>query len=378
MAWATPKYGSGQYDDKKWTLFKLKGGKNGEVGHNYYRILPAQDTSKTKRWFVYHVQHFGYQGINGQSPEERNPEKLPHRPFKCIEDRDRKTDMVTTACAECDKIREQESILENLIVSMKAQTPPASEEAIKSATQPTRAWLRLHNKDKKYYMAVKDLEGNYGVLPIPYTAKKLLEAKIDILTKQENVDPLRPDQGVIFDFQRSGEGIDTDYAVDVVYDIEEIKGNDGVVRKYKVIKTSPLAEVDETRAKDIPDLTEVPRILSADQIRRLVQSGGDPLEVDAIIGIAQSRGSAEPTPRGSQPAAAAPVAAPVPVQATPVAAPAPTGLSAEEAALLANFRNSKALFSAPVVVPEVTPAPTPATAGTLTVEQFLADYKFKQ
>jgi hypothetical protein len=404
---AKANYTSGNYTK----FFTLPEDPSGGTTHNYYRVLPAygkagDPTSSSYGKFVqFYAQHFGYRGVNPNGGEPY------HRTFGCIFEKNRKTGMVTSECAECTNREEHIAKKENLEAQLKSEGK--SDEEIKSdlAVQELAKWLKAHNRDSKFYLAVMNQKREFGILKVPYEAQDMMRKCIKETLEKTGLDATDVEQGFWLDFQRSGKGFtNTSYAVVVL--MEQIPGEKGKVPHFEM-KMEPLSLEEQTRAeKELPSLEDIPKMISAEQIQRLVDCSGDPEEVDAILGIVSKANdkkggaaksatppasSALPAPTQQQkpaPAAqsAAKASAPkvTPAVKSPSAAPAPVQPAGEtqearEAREFQEWKAAKAKASPPsaVAAPEqaaeapATPEPPAGDAPAAEEADFLKDYGFQ-
>lgn len=377
-------YGKAKFGGRGgWKRFKLKEGDN-----NTYRIMPAMKSlAASGKWFQFFPIHYGYQGTS-----RTDPTKLVAQPFLCIEERNWQTKMVTRECPECVLRAEQEENLKQ--IAAQARVDGITGEALKTLLEPINSWLKAHNLDKNYYMNAMNTANEFGVLQIRSKAKKALDREIKELASKYSIpDCTDFETGVWFDFLREGQGLNTEYDCKIATEVVIENG-----RRAQIIKVAPLTQEQALLAlQECPDLTEVPRTISEDQIKMLVASDGDPAAVDAILAISQLRNRAEeqsrevsPKPATPTVAATAPkVAAPrIVISETPAVEASPAG-DDEEAALEAQLAAVKAKKAADAqklgAVPTATPAKataataTPATPAAkkpfeLSNEEFLAKF----
>lgn len=254
-----------------------------EEGNQAYRIFPPMHSfrEQSNGWAVYHKIHFGFSGM-----DFKDKTKTRVRPFACIEEKDRQTDMIVCSCPECRNMEEHERMATD--DEAKYREDMKEKGVLNTVEQDVllaplmeahKKWEKTHNLDKKWYLNVMDQAGDFGVLKIPHKAKQALDKKIKDLLAEDGIDAFDFDSGVYFVFKRSGRGLDTLHEVDVQYEAGSVKG-------AKQIKFAPLSEEQiERAAKVLPDLTTVVRRLTKEQILLLVDSGGDPQEVDAIFAM---------------------------------------------------------------------------------------------
>ena len=334
-----PKYGSGQ----SYKTYDLKGDKNGGSIVYIFRLLPPMKSlAEIGKWAVYHGIHFGYAGV-----DFKDPTRTRQRPFKCIEEKNFKTQLITRACPECSFVASKVDDLETQTIALK-KNPEITEEQIEEQTADLKEWIYAHNTDRKWYINVMAPGGTeFGVLRIAHKTKKLLDETIKKTISEEGIDPLALDQGVWIKFTRIGKKIEIQDQIEIEY----ISQKDPATGKsMKTIKPAALTQAQIDQAlRDCPDLnTEVVRIVSEEQIQALVNSSGDPEEVDGILSIGQkTEGSPKPASAPRPTAKPAPVAVPKPppVKSAPVAVPKPAPAAA----------------AAPRVAPQAPPAASVAT-----------------
>lgn len=333
---------------------------------NVFRIAPPVKSLKTAgRWSVYDSLHYGY-----TIPNDQNPDKPRHKPFRCIFKKNRGTGIIEQDCPECTLLESKENELKALEAAQIAngKTPDEAKEFTKGAAR----LLREHNLDKKHYVLAKNLAGEWGTLKVPHRAMQALQNLIEKYMKDnEGAHPLAPSGGVWFRFTRKGKGLQTEHYVEI-----ENESLGGGRFQYK---NGALTQLDIEGIKKCPDLATMNdnKNLTYDQILALVRSNGDPQICAQVFGQGSRRTQAATT------AAPAPVSTPAPqpvttqaaVAAQPAVAPAPA-VDDEEAALLAQLAAAKARKAAaaaaaaqqPVAgAPVSTPAPavtTPAPAAS--------------
>lgn len=292
MGFGIPQYGN--TDAVYWKNFKLRSpdaSKNEMIFELIVRILPPMHSLAEKgKWAMYYGQHFGYAG-NG-----KDPGKAKQRPFGCIEQSDFRTKMITVACPACDVIAEKKADREAREAEYKAKK--LGEGEIRDLLDPLTQWLKKHNCDRKWHINVMNQAGEFGVLTISHTVKKMLDVKMEELRKNKKIDPMLLDQGVWFRFTRMGKFPVQD-AVEVVTESFDVKDVGQVERVLK----APLTEAQQEQAlKVCPDLAkDVVKFISGKQIAQLVASSGDPDEVDRIwqIGTKTTERTPARTPAAS-------------------------------------------------------------------------------
>lgn len=337
----TPSYGN---DNGKtfWKNFRLKtpDAAKGEVKTSFVCLIvpPMKSLAENGKWAMYHGQHFGYSGV-----DPRDPSKQKMRPFACIEKTDFRTKMVTVECPACDEIRTKEAEKERRAAEYKSQG--LSEGDVRERLDPLTQWLKRHNCDRKWHINVLTQEGEYGVLQISHTLKKALDAKMDELRSKRKVDPIV--EGVWFEFTRMGK-----FPVQDAVEVFMIEGDDGSFR----MKKAPLTDEQGAKALEIlPDLSkDTVKMISAQQIQLIVQSSGDPEEIDRIwqMGTKTEKRERTPAPQTQKPAPA------------PAAKNPQDEIAALQARLAALQSQQAKPADAPVApVAQSAPTTTPAPAG---------------
>jgi hypothetical protein len=261
----------GKTGGKDWSNanWRLEEGKD-----NIYQILPPFGLlAATGRWFFYDSIHWGYSSTTGKA-----------RPFRCIQRKNRKTKMIEIECPECTKIAETRSILETKEKEWMTQRPVKSKDEIKELGKPLSSWLYAHNNAKGFWLNVRRQDGQLGKLFLKITAKQSLDVALNDLRNKEGVDdPIAA--GVWFNFQKiKGDNNRNVYPVSVVMNEVVLNG-----RKLKEVKAEPLSEDVFNRMKaESFELTLGYRDLSFDEIKQLVDSGGDPAITDTVFGVAKT------------------------------------------------------------------------------------------
>lgn len=291
-------------------------------GDNHIRILPPMLSLMDDEfgWHRYHGIHFGYHGVDSQ---DKNKTRV--RPFRCIQDK--KKGMVVQECPACEAIEKIEA--EKKSTEAKLVAAGTAKDAIETELSPLAKWLKEHNCDRKMYMNVMRPDGEVGFFTVSYRTFKKLEEKLKDLAEKENLSAIDPEEGVWLNIKRTGKGIQSDDAVEIVQEDVKIDG-----RTLKDMKRAPLTEAQAEKAlSECKDLDLVGTRLTYDQIAELISVGEVPEEVDRVFGDAaallngnkpatvppKSAATAPTTPVAVAPKAPASVAKP----AAPVATPAP-------------------------------------------------------
>lgn len=248
------------YGGNKKKYFKIK------EGSNVYRLLPPFGTlAKEGKWAVYERVHWGYKGSNGS------------RQFVCIQVKDVKTKMIKQACPECNKIADILSTYETKF-KLLTETKGQSEAEAKEFLKPLSDWLFTHNCNKKWFVNAINTQGEIGRLEMPHKMFTALQNKIGELLKRK-IDPIAVDGGVYFDLQRTGTKGQTTHAVEIVTEEVDVDGE-----KLQKVKKAPLTQETIEKFKiEAHDLGGMFRQLTYNEIKRLVDSGGDTKVVDEVF-----------------------------------------------------------------------------------------------
>lgn len=350
-----PKYNTGA---REWEIFKIKSGKD-ELEDNIFRLLPPiHKCAESGTWQVYVGTHYGYAGVNSQDPS-----KPRSRPFRCIEEKNMRTKMISRVCPECEKVARLEMKLEEVKAAMASQGK--TEPEIKTATQAYSAEIRNHQSNRKWNSWAVDSTGKLGLLPYSHSLKKQIdEVRKDL--EKKGIDILDPDTGVYINIRRKGLPPNMVEKVEVVKESFIIDG-EAVEKNKKAPLTQELADL---AMKILPDLTEQGgAVLSDQQIQMLVDCSGEPEEVDKIFNLSN------PVAPASTPA---PVSAPAPVQKvqSPVSVPqavsapvpvTPAPAPGSDAAAMIEMKKQLALLQAQIEAAKSVVAPQTTTAPAVAV-----------
>lgn len=248
---------------------------------NVYRVFPAMHSlAEQEKWAQYIVVHWGFSGVDANDPT-----KTRMRPFNCTEITDRNRNKICH-CPQCDYYAERKAEHDAAEAGLVANG--ATKAAIEEALGPLKGYLKAFSPDKKFYLAVMNQAGEFGHLKIGYKAKKLLDAKLKELLAQKKINGLALEEGVWFNFKRSGKGRETQDVVDVVT-TEVTALVNGEEMSVDQIKKAPITEDVANKALEaIEDLTTGGGFkLTVEQIQLLVDCDGDPESIDKIMGITQ-------------------------------------------------------------------------------------------
>jgi hypothetical protein len=379
-------YKSGGGDYHKVSFFKL-GHKEQKQRTLVLRFAPPiGPLADSGVWNVFLKQHWGYRldtvGSDGK-PHKRMMN------FKCIEKTDRNKNIVQH-CPECDLIKAQKDKRD----AKKAQLEKEgkSPDEINSALEYVSGWLSEHNLDKKFHIVAKTLEGNWGFFQCSYTAFKFLKSGKDdapgLIEKlvAKGKDPLSPEKGIWIRWERTGSNFREFKDIPAVYTETVEKDGEAMER----IKYDTLTQADLDALEKLPALDALGTDLSFDQIKMLVDSGGDEDVLRTVFNM----------PKESKKAADAPAVEPEADVDEPAEEPAPKPTTKpepelepkpevddEEAALLAQMaalKTKKAAQAAAVAKTGPKPAPKAEPPAKLKkemessdedMEKFLEDFR---
>lgn len=387
---STVQYGKANYESggsfEKQVFYQL-GHKEQKDRVQVLRLAPPIKALAEKGvWAKYIKTHWGYSiRFIAKSGEVK---RIP-KTFLCIERADRDGTIIQE-CPECKLTRALRKEVEEQDRNFKneGKTP----EEIDSLLRSKKGYLKDHNLDRKWHVFAKNLDGKWGFLKISHTCKQFLDAQIKKLLER-GVDPLSPEKGVYFRFERTGGP-----AWSSIKDIVEVHRD-----ADDKIKFDQLTDADWGQLDKLPELHTLGQPLTYDQIQQLVQSGGDEETVRLVMNLPQR--SQEPDTVTGEPveepaadvdsgmdqkASAGPTAVPEtskapepPPAPTPVPEPAQAAPSAEDqeiAKLQALLAEKLAKKTAP---PVAKAAPTPAKTVTpdlkatldLPMDEFLRQFE---
>lgn len=269
MGYGKAKYGSDQKFQKT--------GKPGKgPGNNFIRIMPPMHSLADEgKWAVYYTTHWGYAGIS-----KSDPTKTTVRPFRCIEDKDRRSGMIRQVCPECENFREREKEATAFEAKLKAQGLNDKQVKDHPEMKALSDWLQSHSPERKWYINVMYKDRSFGDYKINHkTHKKGIDSKIAELLDNQQIDALDPDQGVWFNIKRLGDGF-------TVPDVIEVEMTPGERKGSLDIGLAPLTPEEQDKGlKDCRDLATLGgTLLSEEQIYALTVSDGSPEAVDKIFG----------------------------------------------------------------------------------------------
>lgn len=258
-----PSFGGSQktrrnWDNANWTIKADQ--------PNVYRILPPFGSlAKSGKWSQYESVIWGFKGTNGKQ-----------KPFRSILRKSK--GMIQQNDPAVSWIEKQVLLRNKTIESLKSEGK--TKDQIEKAVQPLTEFTQQFRVEKFHYVNVMRQDRVVGKLKLKISAKKALDTLFKRLLEEEKVNPISVSEGVWVDFRKSGEGLQTQYTCDVVYDVISENG-----RKLKVLRPAALTEQDLEKMKtDAFDLTLSYKDLTFDEIDRLVKSSADPEIVDSVFG----------------------------------------------------------------------------------------------
>lgn len=235
-----------------------------EKGDNIYRILPPLgNLADDGVWAVYYKIHYGYRGL----PDSTGKTRM--RPFVSPEVVNRQNKMVEVVDAAKERIE-----------TLKSALVAAKERGDVATVKQLSEMVRNYNLDAKWYVNAINKQGEIGLLKIPHKAKQALENQIKIL-EQEGVDALGI-EGRYFNFNRSGDGRDTQYQVTQYKEKIKVDGLGEVERAVPHVLTEELLRRLEKESHDLNKLFKRP---TAEEVSRMVKEGAT--AVEAILGQSQ-------------------------------------------------------------------------------------------
>ena len=245
-------------------------------GKNLFRLVPPLPQFEMQGWYVWGATHFGYTVLTAEG-------KKQYRPFACPRDYNRKTKVEKVPCAECNKIEKYQNEYKDMAhdYSKQVERGEMSQAQMDSLLLDHATFLEAHNRSSKYYIPVMNSQGEFGYIAVGKSVVDGLRARIAEL-ETENIDPWSPDEGAIFNVQRTGEDkYNTEYSVSVEQEAKVVDG-----RTYKVTKLAPLSDAQlEAAVRDIPNLHNLSTKISQRQLEMLAASDGSPEVVASILGL---------------------------------------------------------------------------------------------
>jgi hypothetical protein len=237
---------------------------------------PIKSNAERGVWCAYLKTHFGY--TLNITKKDGTTANIP-QPFICLEKTDRNKN-ITQHCDECDEVTLQKEKLDSLVKRLEGEKK--TEEEIAVATKYQKQWVRDHNIDGRWHIFAKDTSGKWGILKISNRCKKLLDEKIKELVAK-GIDPLSPQRGVWFKFVRNNPD-----SFNQLADVPEVLMEEGADGAYRM-KFDTFTASDDAQLEEMPDLFEIGRRLTSDQVKSLVASGGNQDVVKAVFQSGQKK-----------------------------------------------------------------------------------------
>ena len=271
-------------------------------------LPPIKSQRKTGRFMVKGRIHYGYYRTN--KTEVNGKPWLAT--FKCIQEMDFKTRMITKECPACTKEEDLKAQLESLrldITNKVMANPGAKEQDVKTALFKDEMFVMLTNEcknfnaDNKWYAAVKFLDGTFGTVKLPTSLRTEIDQVIKKLGKNaEGQDiAIAPKDGVFITLSRFKDEHDrTKYKAEVFQEEVMIDGEAMSRRKKAPLLPTDLPQIE----RECVDLVYAhgAAILDYDQIKTIVDEGvGNTEVVDAIwntvtfMNVVDDDSTAEPT-----------------------------------------------------------------------------------
>jgi hypothetical protein len=317
---------------------------------------PIKSMAEDGAYATYVKQHFGYT-LPGKG------DKPYPKTFNCIEKRDKGRN-VTQECPECNEIDLRKKAMEATEVRLKAAN--STPEIIEAHLRPMKAWLKEHNCDKKWNLLAKNEANVWGILALSHTAFKDFQREIADLRKAGIEDPIGV-TGCWWRFTRTGTSFND--ITDTCKAVQEKSG------KSFMYKEATMTDSDFQALEAMPELTSLGTKISYEQIKMLVESGGDEAVVKSVFASSQrSETSAvrtSPVPSQVQVAPSNPVVS-GPIPQLPPVVPSASALQAQLAAAQA----AVAALQKQAATPNVSPQPGPSITTQLDMdpEEFMAKF----
>jgi len=305
------------------------------------RVIPPFKSNKKYGLYAQrHSIHWGYKRTNPMDDTQPNWMFL----FRCVEVYDFQAKKVKQACPQCKDFDQNAKALEDLTKDIEAAVKAAmgSKEPTKDdlfkAKKADPKWMQLsnwtktYNCDRKYYLAVKFLDGTFGNIVIGATGYEDLKKYVEKLGKEKTIDPR---EGCFFVFSKGKDSTGRiSYSVEPYQEEIEVDGEPLQRRKKAPLTKDDLPKI-ERFCMDLKDAHGA-NILSVEQVQRLVDEGQGNAELgaelyeatkDTLKNVASPEVEGEPSVENASPVKAA-KAAPMKLKAAKLEESDPSGLEA--------------------------------------------------
>jgi hypothetical protein len=238
-------------------------------GDNVYMVLPPLgDLADKGEWRTYLSVHYGYKDSKGT-----------HKPFLSTEKINYKTKMVEVPDAASDRVKQIGAEYDAAVASRNV------EEA-----KRLKSLKEKYNLDKKFYVNAMTLNGELGILKVPYKSMKALDIEI-ARQKAAGVDIMDPENGRFMVFRRAGTGLDTIHQVLTHTEMVTINGKKYPDEKVATLDDSVMARLSTEVSLN---LNNIFRSITPEQVALVVEAdkSGDLSVIDSIFGSGDSVESA--------------------------------------------------------------------------------------
>lgn len=249
------KLGNARYGgEAKKNYFKLKDGRS------TFRILPPLGELADKgRWSVFMSVHYGYKNSEGKMRTFQSPE-VKNQKTKVIESPDAAKERIAKGKAQLEAAEKagNKELYDQLFKLFGGQKPQ-------------------YNMDSHHYLNVMDLQGNIGVLKIRHKCKLALDAVIK-QARADGKDPISVNNGLFFNFDRSGKGTETVFQVSIYKEKINVAGVGEVERDLIHALTPEIIARLDSEASELMQLVVKP---TSEEVARIVAEGAK--AVDEIL-----------------------------------------------------------------------------------------------
>ena len=228
-------------------------------------IPPIGDLASKGKWAIYHAVEWGYKGTDGRM-----------KPFLDVHVVNRKTKMVEIQSPAYLRREALKKRKEELVAGLKAGVN--TQDDVQKAVD----LVKQFNLDKKFYVNVKLITGEMGVLKINYKLKQALDAEIKIL-RAKGIDPLSVDNGRFFTFSSTNA---TGALQDWNFTVQEYKETIihpelGEVQK-PVVDVMDQGVLDRLEAECSTNLDDLYKKVTVADVQSFIEEGA--VAVDRVLG----------------------------------------------------------------------------------------------